>query len=65
MSVDVIVKGLCKTDSDAVDKRILFELAGIRMEDDDYRNESSFEEEDDDGNDERSPQERVNTTTGM
>ena len=47
-SVDSIVKGLHPHDN-AIDRRILFELAGVRLDEGDFRDESSFEFEDEDG----------------
>ena len=46
LSVDSIVKGLHPHDN-AIDRRILFELAGVRLDEDEFREESSFESEDD------------------
>ncbi len=35
----------CDPEQDKIDKRILFEMTGIRLDADDFRNESSEEEE--------------------
>ena len=48
MSVDSIVNGL-KPDEDPIDKRILFELAGVKLNDFDYAESSSSFSEDDEG----------------
>ncbi len=35
----------CAPEQDEIDKRILFEMTGIRLDADDFRNESSEEED--------------------
>ena len=42
MSVESILKGL-RPDQDLVDRRIIYELAGIRMDEADFQDETSFE----------------------
>ena len=45
MSVEAIVKGM-RPREDSIDKRILYELSGLRLNDSDFKDDSSFEEDD-------------------
>ena len=45
MSIEKIVNGM-RPETDSIDKRILYELAGIGMSRSEIEDESSFEEDD-------------------